>query len=181
MVKDSVHPCEESRLARFRSGKSASTSARRAVTFLVTVTVTLALAAAAQATPSRAIDTVLTGTVTETGGWCCGSFWTFEGKAVIPSIGKVSVTGTYTAGQIDVFDVQLHEVRALVLTLTTLNGSTLVLTSRLEWIVGDPAPPLVWSVSQATGRFDGYSGTGVYTTTAPATTVGISLSGELSA
>jgi len=168
-------------MAGFCSGKSVPTSARRAVTLLVAVTVTLALAAAAQATPTRAINTVVTGTVTETGGWCCGSFWTFEGKAVIPSIGKVNVTGTYTAGQISVFDVQPHEVRALVLTLTTLNGSTLVLTSSLEWLAGDSPPPLVWSVSQATGRFDGYSGTGVYTPTAAATTVGISLSGELSA
>jgi hypothetical protein len=168
-------------LARFCSGKPAPTSARRAVTFLVTVTVTLTLAAAAQASHSRALDTVVTGTVTETGGWCCGGFWIFEGNAVIPSIGKVRFTATYTAGQLPLFDVQPHEVRALTLTLTTLDGSTLVLTSRLEWLAGDPAPPLVWSVSQATGRFDGYTGTGVYTAAAAATTVSVSFSGELSA
>ena len=166
-------------MARFCSGRSARTSARRTITLLLTLAVTLALAAAAQATPTRPIDTVLTGTVTETGGWCCGSFWIVEGKAVIPSVGKVNVNATYTAGQISGSDVQPHEVRALVLTLTTQDGSTLVLTSRLEWLAGDPAPPLAWSVSQASGRFVGYSGTGVYTATAAATTVGISLSGEL--
>jgi hypothetical protein len=149
---------------------------------LVTLTVMLAFAAAAQATPTRTIGTVLTGGTTGTAGWCCGSVWSFEGSAVIPSIGKVNFTGTYTAGQIsDFLGAPLDEVRALSLTLTTLDGSTLVLTSRLEWLAGDPAPPLAWTVSVATGRFGGYSGTGLYTAAAGATTVSISLSGSLSA
>jgi hypothetical protein len=168
-------------LARFCSSTSARASARRAVTLLVIMTVTLTLAAAAQATPTRTIDTVLTGTVTGTAGWCCGSVWFFEGTAVIPSIGKVSFTGSYTAGQISDLGLPPDEVRALSLTLTTLDGSTLVLTSRLEWLASEPAPPLAWTVSEATGRFGGYSGTGLYTAAAGATTVSISLSGGLSA
>jgi hypothetical protein len=147
---------------------------------LVTLTVMLALAATAQATPTRTIDTVLTGATTDTAGWCCGSVWLFEGSAVIPSVGKVNFTGTYTAGQISDLVSPPDEVRALSLTLTTPDGSTLVLTSRLEWLAGDLAPPLAWAVSGATGRFGGYSGTGLYTAAAGATTVSISLSGGLS-
>jgi hypothetical protein len=167
-------------VARFRSSTSARTSARRAVALLVTLTVMLALAATAQATPTRTIDSVLTGATTGTFGWCCGGIWFFEGNAVIPSIGKVSFNGTYTAGVISPLDPQPNELRDLSLTLTTPDGSTLVLTSRLDWLLGGTAPPLAWAVSEATGRFGGYSGTGIYTAAAGATTVSISLSGSLS-
>jgi hypothetical protein len=147
----------------------------------VTLTVMLALAATAQATPTRTIDSVLTGATTGTAGWCCGGVWFFEGSTVIPSIGKLNFTGTYTAGQIPEFlGGPMDEVRALSLTFTTPDGSTLVLRSELlTWLAGATAPPLAWAVSEATGRFAGYSGTGVYTAATGATTVSISLSGSL--
>jgi hypothetical protein len=166
------------------SGGRVRNIARHAGVMTVTVAVAFVLAVAAEAAPSRTLDTVLTGTVTATGGWCCGGYWTFQGSAVIPSIGKVGFTATYTAGVIPVFVVQPDEVRALVLTLATPDGSTLVLTSRVEWPFvrfDDPGPPLVWTVAQATGRFANYTGTGVYTATAGSTTVSILLSGELTA
>jgi hypothetical protein len=158
--------------------------ARHAGVMTVIVVLGFGLAVPAEAAPSRTLDTLLTGTVTATGGWCCGGYWTFQGSAAIPSIGRVHFTATYTAGVIPVFVVQPDEVRALVLTLTTPDESTLVLTSRVEWTFvrfDDPGPSLVWTVSQATGRFDNYSGTGIYTATAGGTSVSILLSGELTA
>jgi len=164
---------------------------KRLVVMIACVIVMLAFATTVASAASRTnnLNDTVTGTVTGTEGWCCGTVWSFEGRAAVHSLGMVDFTGSYTSGvdpYLTFVDGQgfVHpygEIRSLLLTFVARNGDTLVLTAWVEWSEADPAPPLVWTVSQASGRFEGYSGSGTYSVSVDGSTVAISLSGILTA
>jgi hypothetical protein len=134
---------------------------------LVTATALAGVAApAASAESSVNVETTLT--ATETWGWvnCCSVGSVLEGKAVIPTVGSVTFTGTwfrgceYTAG---VYPYRCW--RTLSLAFVAPNGDTFTLDGANEWIVPlEPAPQeLTWTIVGGTGRFAAWSGSGSYT------------------
>jgi hypothetical protein len=125
--------------------------------------------AAANATKTTTIQANITGigcgsTGTVCGGTCCLLFWNFFGRANIsPPLGSLRFTASYDEGG-DPFSDPATGRRDLVLTLVSGNGDQLVLDEHATWLATDPVPPPTWTVDQrlSTGRFAGYTGSGVY-------------------
>ena len=151
------------------------------VALAAAVTIALAAPALANAAPVK-VDATLTGTVTGGTIWCCGSQFEFDGRTVLPSVGAVTFTGTWTRGcQGPAFPTTTC-FRSLVLVLVSPNGDDLILAGYNEWVFPLEPPPeqLTWSITGGTGRFADFSGAGAYSVEqADFTTLIISLSGTL--
>jgi hypothetical protein len=164
----------------------------RIVIAMLSVVAMLGLVSTGAAAPAKTtpIDAVLagngcgvTGLECGTGGGgsclCEAAFWNFAGRANIPRLGRLDVTGRYEDGFFcsDIGDdlscaVPLTYTRSLTLTLTAPNGDTLVLdedfastTRPLLLSGGDNPVQGHWTVDpdQSTGRFAGDTGSGTYT------------------
>jgi hypothetical protein len=149
--------------------------------------VVLAATAAVAAGPASAsgasvkLNTTLTGTITGGTVWCCGSESEFEGSAVLPSLGAVTFTGTWTHGCQGVPDPATTCLRRLTLEFRARDGATLSLSGYNEWVYPLEPPPqqLTWSITGGTGRFADFSGSGTYTVAQADSILIISLAGTL--
>jgi hypothetical protein len=140
----------------------------RARIIIVVLTATAAIAAGAPASASAApakLNTTLTGTITWSTGWCCGSYFEFEGRAVLRGLGAFTFTGTWTRGCSGLPDPTTVCFRQLTLELRAVDGATLSLSGHNEWVhpLEPPPPQLTWSITGGTGRFADLSGSGTYT------------------
>jgi hypothetical protein len=153
--------------------------------FLLLVAVVASIASAGSATAAtRPINATVTLDVTDQGcpGCCCAWVWHFEGTATIPSVGRVDVIGSYTIvylGSISQIDNYLS------LELTAPDGDTLAIEGNGRLQDGLPLPhgPIPWTLTNATGHFSGYSGSGTWTIidVAPlSTTLTLMLTGTIS-
>ena len=160
-----------------------SVVARARILFVVLVA-TAALVSGAPASASTAsvkLNATLTGTITWGTVWCCGSYYEFEGSAVLPAIGAVTFTGTWTRGCQGPGDPTTVCFRSLRVELVTRDGATLSLSGYNEWVFPLEPPPaqLTWSVTGGTGRLADFSGSGTYTVEQAGLPLIISLSGTL--
>jgi hypothetical protein len=155
----------------------------RARILFVVLAATAAIASGAPASASTApvkLDATLTGTITWGTVWCCGSYYEFEGSAVLPAIGAGTFTGTWTRGCQFTSDPTTVCFRSLRLELVARGGATLSLSGFNEWVFPvEPTPQLTWSITGGTGRLAGFSGSGTYTVEQVDSTLIISLSGTL--
>jgi hypothetical protein len=124
----------------------------------------------------RTFSAELTGVVTSTGGWCCGTTWTFDGRGTVPTLGALSFSGGHDRG---VLPGESLEVSTVQLILAFRNGDALTLVGRTTWPIGDPAPVLSWSLTGGTGRFASASGSGTYGVDVVDDTVKVTLTGTL--
>jgi hypothetical protein len=145
-------------------------------------------AAAPTALAAQPVAANLAGSTQFIVGWCCGEIWGVSGSGVVRGIGMVSFQAQYLTG-VDPYLTFVPglgyvppygEERALTVTLTTRNGDQLVLAGALiEWSEADPAPPLTWTVVNATGRFAGAAGSGTYDVELDGASATVTLQGAL--
>jgi hypothetical protein len=146
---------------------------------LATMLVSVPTASSLRAEPTPPNFKVsLVGTIVDGGSTCCITFWFFEGSAVVPMLGLVTFEGEWAQGGVQFSDPPLRH-RSLSLRLESSTGDTLLLSGVTQWLATEPMPPLTWTVSEGTGRFASYSGSGTYTTANVDGTVRITLSGTL--
>lgn len=99
-----------------------------------------ATAAIASGVPASAgtapvkLNTTLTGTITWSTDWCCGSYFEFEGRAVLRGLGAVTFTGTWERGCSGLPDPTTICFRTLTLELRASDGATLSLSGHNEWV-----------------------------------------------
>jgi hypothetical protein len=172
-----------SRSERLPSTSESSVVARARILFVVLVA-SAALASGAPASASTEpvkLDATLVGTITWGTVWCCGSYYEFQGRAVLPAIGAVTFTGTWTRGCQGPADPTTVCFRSLGLALVARDGATLSLSGYNEWVFPLEPPPaqLTWSITGGTGRLADFSGSGTYTVEQTGLPLIISLSGTL--
>jgi hypothetical protein len=108
-------------------------------------------------------DATLSGIASGGVGGGPSGYWSFSGRANVPSIGVVSFEGTYQISCLEPGDVYPPPcTRELELTLTTASGDTLVLSGRNDWLNGDPVPVGTWTASEGSGRLASCTGSGSY-------------------
>lgn len=156
----------------------------RARIVFVVLAATAAIAAGAPASAGGAsvkLNTTLTGTITWGTVWCCGSESEFEGSAVLPALGAVTFTGTWTHGCQGPPDPATTCFRSLRLEFRARDGATLSLSGYNEWVYPLEPPPqeLTWSITGGTERFADLSGSGAYTVAEADSTLIIALAGTL--
>lgn len=155
---------------------------RSGVVVIFVLAATLAFAPAASSQPAETkpqnFKATLVGTVVGGAGTCCIVSRFFEGSAVVPMLGRVTFQGNWSEGFVQFSDpVTRHQ--SLSLRLVSPSGDALVLAGVTQWFAGDPMPALTWNVSEATGRFAAYAGSGTYTIASVDGDVVIALSGTL--
>jgi hypothetical protein len=155
----------------------------RHLLFVIVVTAALLVAAPtalsqpAQAQPTNLKATLFSASATGS-GTCCVFTWFFEGSASVPVLGAVTFEGHWSSGHV-AFSDPLIRHEALSVRFVSRGGDTIELSGVTQWLASDPMPPLTWTVSEATGRFAAYTGSGTYTAEAVDGRVVIRLSGTL--
>ena len=156
---------------------------RRLLVVLIVVLAAMLVAApaastqAAQAQPTNLKATVVSANAGGA-GTCCVFTWFFDGSASVPVLGAVNFEGHWSSGHVQFSDpIIRHE--ALSVRFVSRAGDTIVLSGVTQWLASDSMPPLTWTVSEATGRFAGYTGSGTYAAEAVDGRVAVRLSGTL--
>lgn len=149
---------------------------------LVVCAIAAAAAVVVSAATAAPVRSVLSGSITEGGGWCCGSYATVEGTGTVAGVGRVSFVVNWMSG-CDPWDVPIECFTTESVVLTAMNGDTLgFLGGSDARDEGGLVVPWSVGVGSGSGRFASVSGSGTfslsrdYSTSTGALTLGGTLS-----